>query len=564
MVKVDRLEIQRFRAIKPGTIVRLGPCVTLLSGLNGTAKSSLLGMIAQPIGFPDKEKADSEYTNVYDGLDLSVYKSAFGRSFKTEFSNVLRMSKEFDKPKEHIYTIFLSGDGVTNEKILQEGLTVQSEKRTDKKYIPLTFKTGAGRRHQTGRGNFPHPVLYLGLERLRPLATYAAEIEDGAPVETPDEIKAFNHFYKTILIETGRETFGIKDVETGASFKNRYCSVKAEKYDAESVSAGQDNIGQLFTALLSFKRLKDALGSRYQGGVLLVDEIDASLHPIAQKMLLAEYIKYAKELKLQIVATTHSLTLLRHACQKFKCDTRLVYLKKRDSGVEVVDDADYSEMESDLAHVEERVKVSDPRTTLLFEDCVAAEFFASITRNMFKKFFHVYNTFKRNNETCLGNGVLSSFAQYVTAKKIPEFMRMVIIMDPDSRHLIENGRKNLFCLPGDCFIEKMIYDELIAINDTDKLWEKIQLTRSEMFEAYSDIEGDPALTTAKRKKCEYKRWFNERVDKKCLRVVAARWAEKNQEECKRFARRVVESIRFVKHPLAGRWLPNVENCIEKM
>ncbi|KAA8788083.1 ATP-binding protein, partial [Lactobacillus crispatus] len=70
--------------------------------------------------------------------------------------------------------------------------------------------------------------------------------------------------------------------------------------------------GQIIEAVLSFEMLKKQLGKSYIGGILAIDEIDATLHPAAQNRLIDWLLKKSKELKLQIVFTTHSLTLLEH------------------------------------------------------------------------------------------------------------------------------------------------------------------------------------------------------------------------------------------------------------
>lgn len=559
MIKVDKLVIKKFRALQPESEVKLGDCVTLISGLNGTAKSSLLGMISQPIGFSDKERSESEYTSVYNGLDLTSYKTAFGKSFKTEFSNVFRMSKAHDLPGCHDYTIFFSGDGVTDANVLNGGLRVLSEKRTDKKYIPLTFKTGAGRRRQAGRGNFPHPVVYLGLERLRPLATYNDELSvSNNQTMSDDEKRAFSHFYKTVIIDTTKDAVSAQEVDTGSTVKNKYLSVSTTNYDAESASAGQDNLGQIFTALLSFERLQSAIGSNYQGGVLLIDEIDAALHPIAQKMLLEQLIGYAERLKIQIVATTHSLTLLEAACHRFKKNTRLIYLRKAGAQVVVDNSVGYEEIASDLAHIEQKRKIEDKKTTILFEDWVAASFFKVVTNNVFKDFFNIFNSVERNAETCMGNGVLASFAGTITAKKIPEFQKTIVVLDPDSKKLCAKGRKNLFCLPGEGFLEKMTYETMFNLDDDNELWSEIGTTKSKLFASFNDIEGDPALHSFEDRKITYKKWFDDRIGKRSFTKISKLWAKTKDEDCKLFCQKVIEAIRYVNHPLAKHSLPAIE------
>ncbi|GAL31063.1 putative ABC oligo/dipeptide transport ATP-binding protein [Vibrio variabilis] len=66
-------------------------------------------------------------------------------------------------------------------------------------------------------------------------------------------------------------------------------------------------------AILSFKRLKEKHGSDYEGGILAIDEIDATLYPGSQIKLLDAFFNICKDLTIQVIATTHSLQLLEKA-----------------------------------------------------------------------------------------------------------------------------------------------------------------------------------------------------------------------------------------------------------
>ncbi|WP_140245464.1 AAA family ATPase, partial [Vibrio parahaemolyticus] len=86
--------------------------------------------------------------------------------------------------------------------------------------------------------------------------------------------------------------------------------ISTEHYDWQSNSAGQDNLGKILLALISFKRLKNSFPDNYQGGILAIDEIDATLYPGSQVQLLNLLGSIAKKENVQIIATTHSLQML--------------------------------------------------------------------------------------------------------------------------------------------------------------------------------------------------------------------------------------------------------------
>ena len=53
-----------------------------------------------------------------------------------------------------------------------------------------------------------------------------------------------------------------------------FYAIKTDKYNHLGNSAGQDDLGQIITALISFKRLQKELGPNYQGWIILIDELE--------------------------------------------------------------------------------------------------------------------------------------------------------------------------------------------------------------------------------------------------------------------------------------------------
>lgn len=82
------------------------------------------------------------------------------------------------------------------------------------------------------------------------------------------------------------------------------------EHSTRTISLGQDSLGVIITALASFAKLKRE-NPNYNGGILLIDEIDAGFHPRAQIKLIQLIKKEAKSLNLQIIMTSHSLTIIQ-------------------------------------------------------------------------------------------------------------------------------------------------------------------------------------------------------------------------------------------------------------
>ena len=554
MIYVKSVTINKFRSFHPGTCFDLGRGVTLIAGLNGTSKSTLLGMICQPIGYPTTDKK-SIYTDAYKEVSLKVQRTLFGTLFKSAISDVLRFSSVHDKPRQHDYTVRLEADaGLLSDAIIRDGLNVRSEARGGAENDKIRIVTNSDMR-DPGAGNFPHPVIYLGLDRLRPLSTVDTVRVSEVSQLTDAEKRIWRSVYSEVMLCSPTENIASGLLDTEKSGKRKYESVQAHNYDGESASAGQDNLGQLITALLSFYRLRSELGEKYQGGVLLIDEIDATLHPFSQAALFQVLIKYAEELKIQIVATTHSLFLLKLASWNFKSHVRLLFLEKHTDGqIYLLDDVAYDDIEYKLSLIRRTVRgeKKDDKTTVLFEDEVAASFFKCVTHNLFKDYVRIYSTRgKKNGAIALANNILASVAKYIAPKKIPEFSEVIYLLDGDSRLLLCKRIKNLMCLPGKYCAEREMYDMLHGGGTEEHaMLLKLGISRDDCFMGFNDIAEDPLLVDDQQRKRKYKEWFNrgqKRGDwgRSCTKIFN-QWRGTHGEVCRKFCMEFLNGLNFVR------------------
>ena len=548
MFLISKLVIDKFRIFAQGEEFKICDCVTLISGLNGTAKSTLLGMICQPLGFTTK-KTKSVYTRVYDAIeDLGEYRTLFSTQFKAQFSDVFRISSKHDKARDHEYTLYLTGDAFDDvSSVKTDGLSVRSEIR-DTKSGGIRFVTNSDVRG-AGNGNFPHPVIYMGLERLRPLATAEEKVTASETDLSEDEKLIWNDIYREVMFIHPSERVASEELDTGKGFKKKYQTVKADYFDGESASAGQDNLGQIITAIISFHRLKNSLRESYQGGLILIDEFDVTLHPFAQIALLKKFVQYAKELNVQIIATTHSLIALKSACRELKKDVRLLYLEKSDDKtVKLHNDVDWEYLQERLALITPKSMDRKETITFLFEDSVASTFFKYVTRNVFTKLVRVFNADETNGSAAMSNDVIAKFAARLASKKIPEFESVVYVMDPDSSNLINKRQPRLIVLPGGCAIEKLLYKHLQMKPKGDSFWTKNKTTWDVCFNDYVDIEKDRRYPKECDRSKRYKEWFRSSVvgsgkfGKSGYRVMED-WAQCYPDECKAFCNSVIEALK---------------------
>ena len=84
-----------------------------------------------------------------------------------------------------------------------------------------------------------------------------------------------------------------------------------EGIDSNTISAGEDNLSIILTAVISLKYYYESISpSKEVESVLLIDELDATLHPAFQIKLLNLFREMSEKYKIQVVFTTHSICFL--------------------------------------------------------------------------------------------------------------------------------------------------------------------------------------------------------------------------------------------------------------
>ena len=281
-MRIVSLKIKKFRAFKDAEFT-IGKNITVLSGTNAVGKSTILGLL----GNSCELKADKG-------------KPILQPAFRCEWGELFKMSPNFDTTSSNVASISYEGDSELKYRITWQ------QNNTRGRLIPVTT-TASG---STSNAKKEHPSLYLGLSRLYPLGESTI-----ASNTTPTTVDVGS----TSFLETYRKILSIHDNIQSVNqvtvdvTRRTPIGVNTEKYDYLTNSAGQDNLAQILLAVESFKKLKLERGEDYQGGLLLIDEIDAALHPSAQNKLFNYLYEWSKKLDLQIVFTTHSLSLLDHA-----------------------------------------------------------------------------------------------------------------------------------------------------------------------------------------------------------------------------------------------------------
>ncbi|WP_157796258.1 AAA family ATPase [Bacillus xiapuensis] len=134
------------------------------------------------------------------------------------------------------------------------------------------------------------------------------------PITLSDEEKEFvTKFYNVVLQKNSyKKMESVSDKQIKKTF-----APSDGTYNYESISSGEDNLGRIVNSLISFMRISKSRKGKNDcfNGIFCIDEMEVSLHPVAQKNLFDFLYRWSNQYKIQIIATTHSLPLIRHSIE---------------------------------------------------------------------------------------------------------------------------------------------------------------------------------------------------------------------------------------------------------
>lgn len=534
--QLKRLKIEKFRALD-NVEIEFGDNITVVCGKNGTSKSSILGIAAQIFSF-EKDYVKDEA--------LSFYQIA-GGEFKSRYSEHFRISDRFDVPGSMTVNIELF-DGYTNQ-----AATAKLELMKRGKSPRPVVRNNSTATGNTSR-NFTHPVIFLSLKRLYPIADRDYKVNDFDYLQKHKQ--DFIGFTNELLNRSSSLATGTEGTISSAV-------AHGDNYDQESVSAGEDNAGQIILALMSFRKLKEEYPD-YKGGLLLIDEADAGLFPTAQVNLLKMLDRECNSLNLQVVMTSHSPTLIEHAFeqgQKFRKKIKTVYLSNTFGNVQVMQDWSWSQISADIntKTVATIPGTFLPNVNVYFEDKEAADFFAALMgRQPIKKFTTPMS------DITIG---CPNYLQLIK-KGIPEFAeRSVVCLDADQTQPVEGKNfKTVVLLPGNLPPDQLIFEYLYNLPASHDFWKNdLQFTR-DVFTNYAAeairelaISGNSvdvkerldAYTGNKKPREIFKRFYKDAEFQKLVTSGAKphnpwkHWVENNPDASNAFLTKFKEAIHGV-------------------
>ena len=319
-------------------------------------------------------------------------------------------------------------------------------------------------------------MIFLSLKRLYPIAARDYKLGDFDYLE---------QHKKDFIALTNELLNRNASLATGTDGTISSAVAHGENYDQDSVSAGEDNAGQIILALMSFRKLKEDYAD-YKGGLLLIDEADAGLFPTAQVNLLKMLDRECKNLDLQVVMTSHSPVLIEYAYEQsrqFRRKYKTIYLSNTYGNVQVMQDWSWAQISADIntKTIDTSSGVSLPRINIYFEDKEAEDFFATLLyRQPIKKFTNPMS------EVSLG---CSNYLQLIQ-KKIPEFSeRSIVCLDADQGSQVTGkSYKTVTLLPGHLPPDQLVFEHLYNLPAAHPFWKNdLQFTRDVFTNAAREV-----------------------------------------------------------------------------
>ena len=327
-MRFNKLSIEKFRQFSSKEIF-LGNKMTAIAGNNGTGKSTILGILA-------------------NSSQLSGHHTYLDKPFRGEFSELFSGSPEHD-PTGGKITLFYRDRGKDCSALFR---TAWQDKKTRFRIIPKrTLSDGT-----ITESKLESPVIYLGLSRLYPLgeADRKKLSRKNQKWDANEDRDWFTNKYKAIL-GGWEELKSVSQFGIAGLARKAGTGIETETYGPSANSAGQDNLGQILLSVLSMRKLKRELDREWDGGLLIIDELDATLHPAAQIRLIKLLLKESAAIGFQVVFTTHSTVILEllssktvHNRKDTAGDIEVVYLTDANKRLAVKRNPSWPEMENDL------------------------------------------------------------------------------------------------------------------------------------------------------------------------------------------------------------------------
>lgn len=541
-IKLRQIEFSEipFRKLKALTLP-IADRITIIAGHNGTGKSTILAFLANSSGLSEK-----------------THTSYFNKAVQANMADIVHLTiehdfiEEVDQKPSVLITYDISGQTQVKKcnvtKRGEESLRVvpRNEPKSDFDHDGIFFSTA---------GKVPLPTIYLGMSRMIPIGESAhVDIQKSNDTTMPLEDRNYIHAKNHKLIDTGNAKGKI--ITNQSIRRTRKSSKHADyAYDSRAVSLGQDSLSSIVTALVSFKKLKREMADSYPGGLLIIDEIEAGFHPSTQRRLIQLLQHEARDLQLQIIATTHSLPVIEkifadHSNHPKPADAPdVVHYLQNTTQPHLCEGWSLKDIRADMyLDAEPSRKEPKPQVILYSEDDEAQLITERIVRGGIKSRITL-EAGATVKPLSIKMGCIDLMKLYKADKY---FESVVIIVDADAPTGKIRGQNNIVHLPGSApkgqrptpelllyrFFDSLYHEQDQHLNIWKKLYEKKyspDYIRDQLLDDAVEIE----------KRGPAKQWFNEHLEHILDWGLIDLWIEENSELRDEFVDRLIAAIKHV-------------------
>lgn len=553
-IKLSKIEFSAlpFRRLG-GLTINIAPRLTLIAGRNGVGKSTILALVAGASGLT---KGGAKAKSYFGKLPQAHVEDILKLSYERDF-----IKAEDDKP--YIDLHYRLGENSFTKRCNVSG----SESRL--RVVPRTEPRGertVGGIKIPADGKVPLPTIYLGMMRVLPVGEAEPDTLVCSTAQMhPDDESVLSDFTNRVISTGAKPSGGKTTTQSVQGTKKLSVHPEYDGYDSTNVSLGQDSLSSIATAIASFNKLQRELGEHYHGGILVIDEIDAGFHPQAQLGLLQELKREARRLQIQIVATTHSLTMLEAAHQEIFNEMRqgepqdeIVYLQGG-KPVELLNVERFQSIYDDM-YLRLSKPTEQPIVKIYVEDEEAALFLEAILTPTRKS--QLLAKTGRKIKIIAAKVGCSNLVGLLKADDY--FKSVVIVLDADTSNVKIGGNPNVVRLPSDPRVTLKLSPEVIIrtmaelICSDDKAY---PLTRKKIKSVggSTDHVQDMILKlrpNESRKGAAIhedrdvaKAWFNNRLDAiQSLKLIEG-WVADNEQGVTHFLEQLGAAILSIAKPL---------------
>lgn len=464
---IKNLNIIQYRKLKDISL-NFTTKVNAISGTNGTCKTSLLHLLGNSLQAPINSKCDW----ITDGKCLPIIK-AVNNVTNPKVESLTRGDKTYNDPARGVKGSLFSVEyyGAKTLEFRRHNSTKIARYAVKPKYQPGTSDS------------LPYcPVIYLGLSRLVPFGEFQnddtlLDIKKKLPQKYQDELADIYKKFTNYEISF-RNTKKMGDIKVRNEFDSN-----VEGVDSNTISAGEDNLNIILTALLSLKYYYESISStRKIESVLLIDEMDATLHPAFQIKLLNIFRDMSEKYKIQIVFTTHSLSLLEEMLSK---KDNIIYLYDDITSAFKMEDPNIYKIKMHLQSLTQEDIYEDKIIPIFTEDAEARcllDLLFDAYCDLYPEFRSVSSFFHKVNTNISAENLKGIFTD---GKLLHTTMRSICILDGDHTSDISNF---IIALPGKTAPEAVLinYCEKLFNEDNDFWRERLILDKGYGKKYYID------------------------------------------------------------------------------